>query len=164
MYGVLTVFTGLKSFVGVLANFGATGTREGQCSEEKAHSGELFFSGLDERAASRRHIHGSSHSGFGKHSGDSGVVGPNTSVGGKFSIDDALVHSDSGTGEAHPVGHGRSKERSAIRDSVLSDVSIGVHRFARGIENAAVEVGALLSNLLDNAIISCRCSILRTSA
>ena len=90
-------------------------------------------------------------------------MGPNTSVGGKFSIDDALVHSDSRTGKAHPVGHGRSKERTAIRDSVLSDVSIGVHRFASGIENAAVEVGALLLNLLDNAITPWRGGILGTS-
>ena len=90
-------------------------------------------------------------------------MGPNTSVGGISSIDDALVHSDSGTGKAHPVGHGRSKEATAIRDRVLSNVSIGVHRFARGIENAAVEVGALLLRLLDNAITPWSGGILGTS-
>ena len=90
-------------------------------------------------------------------------MGPNTSVGGKSSIDDALVHSDSGTCKAHPVGHGRSKERTTIRDRVLSNVSIGVHRFASGIENAAVEVRALLLNLLDNAITPRRGGILGTS-
>ncbi len=90
-------------------------------------------------------------------------MGANTSVGGITLIDDALVHSDSGTGKAHPVGHGRSKERTAIRDRVLSNVSIGVHRFASGIKNAAVEVGALLLDLLDNAITPWRGGILGSS-
>lgn len=91
-------------------------------------------------------------------------MGANTSVGGKTLIDDALVHSDSRTGKAHPVGHGGSKEATAIRDRVLSNVSIGVHRFARGIENAAVKVGALLLNLLDNTIISWGGGVVGTSA
>ena len=91
-------------------------------------------------------------------------MGANTSVGGKTLIDDALVHSDSRTGKAHPVGHGGSKEATAIRDRVLSNVSIGVHRLARGIENAAVKVRALLSNLLDNTIISWGGGVVGTSA
>jgi len=78
-------------------------------------------------------------------------VSPDTAVGGVATVDISFMHPDASVGETHPVSHRCSNEFTASGDLVLPGVSTGFYGLAGGVDDASVEVGALVLDFFSDA-------------
>lgn len=86
------------------------------------------------------HGHGGSDLGLGVDDRDGRIVSADTPVRGIAAIHIPLMHANSGTSQAHPVGHAYSAEFTTGGHRVLAGISTAFHDRSAGIKNDTVEV------------------------
>lgn len=84
--------------------------------------------------------HGGSDLGLGVDDRDGRIVSADTPVRGIAAIHIPLMHANSGTSQAHPVGHAYSAEFTTGGHRVLAGISTAFHDRSAGIKNDTVEV------------------------